>query len=88
MDITQTIKPDLEATSTWELARSLFNSSWQHNDGKQETDELFFDGLNEIALTHLIDTAGAAEEMLREFQNEPQDLLTYNTAATLYEAYT
>lgn len=88
MDITQAIKPDLEVTSTWALARALFSSSWQHNDGKTVTDEVFFDSLEEIAVTHLIDTAAAAEELLKEYANEPYDLLVYNTAATLYEAYT
>lgn len=88
MGITRTINPDLEATSTWNLARSLFMSSWQHNDGKTATDEVFFDNLEPIAITHLMDTAGAAEDMLRQFQNEEYNLLVYNTAATLYEAYT
>lgn len=88
MDITQTIRPDLENTSTWDLARALFSSSWQHNDGKTVTDEVLFDSLEEIAVTHLIDTAAAAEELLKEYANEPYDLLVYNTAATLYEAYT
>lgn len=88
MDITRTINPDLEATSTWNLARSLFTSSWQHNDGKTATDEVFFDNLEPIAITHLMDTAGAAEDMLRQFQHEEYNLLVYNTAATLYEAYT
>lgn len=88
MDITRAISADPENTSTWELARALFTSSWQHNDGKTEEDVLFFDNLDPPAIQHLLDTASAAESMLKEYQHEPRELLIYNTAATLYEAYT
>lgn len=77
----------IDGTSTLKIAQEIFRSSWKNNPGRTVYDSPIFDGLDEVARFHLIETAAAAERLLDEYGNENEELVRYNTAVVLYDAY-
>lgn len=77
----------IDETSTIRLAREFFRSSWKHNPGKRVDDVPLFDALSPESQFHLLECAAAAEHLLDEYGNENEELVRYNTAAVLFDAY-
>lgn len=86
-ELNPVIDHNVEGTSTMALARELHRSSWVHNQGRLVTDIPLFDALDDVARFHLLETAYAVEQLLEVYDTEEEELLKWNTAETLFRAY-
>lgn len=78
---------DVSGTRTQAMAKALFLASWQYNDGRRTDDIPIYSALSDASKQQLLDSAAAAEVLLTEFPDESGQLLIWNVARTLYEAY-
>ena len=78
---------DVSETRTQKLAEALFRASWRFNDGRRTWDIPIYSALSEESKQQLLDTAAACEVLLTEFPDESGQLLIWNCARTLFEAY-
>lgn len=77
----------IDETSTIRVAKEFFRASWKHNPGRRVDDIPLFDSLPPESQFHLLECASAAERLLDEYGNENEELVRYNTAVVLYDAY-
>lgn len=76
-----------EGTSTLAIAEELHRSSWKNNPGKTIYDLPMFRSESPVAQAFLLDVACAAEAVLYFYDQEEQQLLTWNVADAVYTAY-
>lgn len=87
LNIERNDESGLEGTSTLELARELHRSAIKNNVGRTIYDAISFDTLGDMGRFHLLDIAAVGERFLMEFPDESGQLLIWNLARTIFEAY-